>query len=128
MVAARYAYVVLAWAFLVGVLVQVFLIGLGLFGEPDAVELHVNFGWILHLFPILIVIAAALARVGRRRILQAGALAAIVFVVPILPSLRDGAPVVAALHPVLAMLAFGAAAGVAVTATRFLQAGRAVPG
>lgn len=127
MVAARYAYVVLAWAFLVGVLVQVFLIGLGLFGEPDAVELHVNLGWILHLFPILIVIAAALARVGRRRILQAGALAAIVFVVPILPSLRDGAPVVAALHPVLAMLAFGAAAGVAVTATRFMQTGRAIP-
>jgi hypothetical protein len=128
MVAARYAYVVLAWAFVVGVLVQVFFIGLGLFGEPDAVDLHVNFGWILHLFPILIIIAAALARVGRRRILQAVALAAIVFVVPILPSLRDGAPVVAALHPVLALLAFGAAVGVAVTATRLMQAGRPLPG
>jgi len=128
MVAARYAYLVLAWAFVVGVLVQVFLIGLGLFADPDSVKLHVDFGWILHLFPILIVIAAAVARAGRRRILQAVALAAIVFVVPLLPALGESAPVVAALHPVLAMLAFGAAVGVAIAATRFVRTGRAVAG
>lgn len=126
MIVARYAYVVLAWAFLVGLLVQVFIIGLALFDDPGAARLHVNVGWILHLAPILIVIAAAVARAGRRRILQAVGLAAIVFVVPILPSL--GAPVVAALHPVLALLAFGAAVGVAIAATRFVQAGRAGTG
>lgn len=128
MVAARYAYMVLAWAFVVGVVVQVFLIGLGLFADPDSVKLHIEFGWILHLFPVLIVIAAAVARAGRRRILQAVGLAAIVFVIPILPSLRGSAPVVAALHPVLALLAFGAAVGVAITATRFTRAGPAIPG
>lgn len=128
MVAARYAYLISAWAFVVGVVVQVFLIGLGLFGEPDAVGLHVNFGWILHLFPALIVIAAAVARVGRRLILQAVVLAAIVFVLPLLPSLRGSAPVVAAFHPVLALLAFGAAVGVAIAATRFTRAGRAPAG
>jgi uncharacterized protein DUF6220 len=128
MVAARYAYMVLAWGFVVGVLVQVFFIGLGLFADPGAVKLHVDFGWILHLAPILIVIAAAVARAGRRRILQAVALAAIIFVVPILPSLRESAPVVAAVHPVLAMLAFGAAVGVAIAATRFVRMGRAEVG
>lgn len=128
MVAARYAYLVLAWAFVVGVLVQVFFVGLGLFDDPASLQLHVDFGWILHLAPILIVIAAAVARAGRRRILQAVALAAIVFVVPLLPSLREGAPVVAALHPVLAVLAFGAAVGVAIAATRFVQVGRAGTG
>lgn len=128
MVAARYAYLLLAWAFVVGVIIQVFLIGLGLFADEDATELHVAFGWILHLSPILIVVAAAVARAGRRRILQAVALAAIVFVVPLLPSLSGSAPAVAALHPVLAMLAFGAAVGVAIAATRFTQAGRAVVG
>ncbi|MEP7081664.1 MAG: DUF6220 domain-containing protein [Chloroflexota bacterium] len=128
MVAARYAYLVLAWAFVVGVVVQVFLIGLALFADPDSTQLHVDFGWILHLFPVLIVIAAAVARAGRRRILQVVALAAIVFVVPLLPGLRESAPVVAALHPVLALLAFGAAVGVAIAATRLTQAGRAVPG
>jgi Family of unknown function (DUF6220) len=128
MAAAVYAYPALAWAFVAGVIVQVFLIGLGLFADPDAVELHVGFGWIVHLFPILIVVAAAIARAGRRRILQAAALAAIMFVVPLLPGLRGSAPVVAALHPVLALLAFGAAVGVAIAATRFAQAGRARPG
>ena len=128
MVAARYAYVVLAWAFLVGLVVQVFLIGLGLFADSGAVKLHVDFGYILHLFPLLIVIAAAVARAGRRRILQAVALAAIVFVVPLLPLFRADVPVLAALHPVLALLAFGAAVGVAIAATRFTQAGGAVTG
>lgn len=128
MVAARYAYAALAWAFLFGVLVQVFFIGLALFDDPGSVKLHVDFGWILHLAPILIVIAAAVARAGRRRILQAVGLAAIVFVVPLLPSLRENAPVVAALHPVLALIAFGAAVSVAVAATRFVQAGRAGTG
>ena len=128
MVAARYAYLVLAWVFLVGLVIQVFLIGLGLFSDPGAVELHVTLGYILHLFPLLIVIAAAVARAGRRRILQALALAAIVFVVPLLPLLRDSVPVLAALHPVGALLAFAAAAVVAISATRFTQTGRAVPG
>ena len=128
MVAARYAYLVLAWAFLVGLVVQVFLIGLGLFADSGAVKLHVDFGYILHLFPLLIVIAAAVARAGRRRILQAVALAAIVFVVPLLPLLRADAPVLAALHPVLALLAFGAAVGVAIAATRFTRAGRTAAG
>ena len=128
MVAARYAYLLLAWAFVVGVIIQVFLIGLGLFADSGAVKLHIDFGYILHLFPLLIVTAAAVARAGRRRILQAVALAAIVFVVPLLPSLSGSAPIVAALHPVLAMLAFGAAVGVAIAATRFTQAGPAVVG
>ena len=82
--AARYAYLVLAWAFAVGVVVQVFFIGLGLFAGSSNIELHVTLGWIVHLAPLLILAAAALARAGRRRILEAAALAAVVFVVPIL--------------------------------------------
>jgi hypothetical protein len=104
--AARHAYLVLAWAFVVGVVVQVFFIGLGLFTSSENIELHVTLGWILHLVPLLILAAAALARAGRRRILEAAGLAAVVFVVPILPLLRDGTPVLAALHPVGAILAF----------------------
>lgn len=104
--AARYVYLVLAWAFVVGVVVQVFFIGLGLFAGSENVELHVTLGWILHLVPLLILAAAALARAGRRRILEAAALAAVVFVVPILATMRDGTPILAALHPVGAILAF----------------------
>jgi hypothetical protein len=115
--AARYAYLVLAWAFVVGVVLQVFFIGLGLFAGSENIELHVTLGWILHLVPLLVLAAAAAARAGRRRILEATALAAVVFVVPILPSLRDGAPIFAALHPVGAIFSFWLAIVVARGAT-----------
>jgi hypothetical protein len=103
---ARYAYLALAWAFVAGVVLQVFFIGLGLFVDAENTELHVSLGWILHLWPILILAAAALARAGRTRILQAAALAVTVFIVPILATLRADLPVAAALHPVGAIFAF----------------------
>lgn len=115
--AARYAYLGLAWAFLVGVIVQVFFIGLALFAGRENLALHVNFGWILHLAPILILAAAALARAGGRRIVEAAALAVVVFIVPILATLRADLPVAAALHPVGAMLAFWLAIVVARSAS-----------
>lgn len=117
---ARYAFVALAWAFVAGVVLQIFFIGLGLFGATDDFELHVAFGWILHLFPLLILAAAALARAGRTRILQAAALAVTVFIVPILVLLRADSPVAAALHPVAALLAFWLAIVVAREATSLL--------
>lgn len=119
--AARYAYVALAWAFLAGLVVQVFFIGLALFAGSDNLGLHVSLGWILHLAPILILGVAALARAGRRQILLAAALAVTVFIVPIFALLREGAPVVAALHPVAALLAFWLAILVARGATQLVR-------
>ena len=104
--AARYAYALLAWAFLVGVVVQVFFIGLGLFADGDGIVLHQNLGWILHLAPLLVLAAAAVSRAGQRHWLAALALAVVVFIVPILATMRDDSPVIAALHPVGAILAF----------------------
>ena len=103
--AARIAYLVLAWAFLVGVVIQVFVIGLALFGGTST-ELHVNIGWILHLAPLLVLLAAALSKAGRRHWVAALALAAVVFVVPILVLARDSSQAIAALHPVAAIVAF----------------------
>jgi hypothetical protein len=116
--AARYAYFALAWAFVAGVVLQVFFIGLGLFVGSEYREVHAYFGWtVLHLSPILVLVAAPVARAGRRRILQAAALAVTVWVVPILAVLRADAPVVAAFHPVGALLAFWLAIVVARGAT-----------
>ena len=114
---ARYAFSALAWAFVAGVVLQVFFIGLALFAGPENLELHVTLGWILHVVPILILTAAALARAGRTRILQVTALVVTVFFVPILALLRADAPVAAALHPVAALLAFWLAIVVAREAT-----------
>ncbi len=110
---ARYGYVALAWLFLVGVVVQVFFIGLALFDGRENLELHVTLGWILHLAPILVLGAAAVARAGRPRILMAAALTGVVLIVPILATLRETSPVIAAFHPVAATLAFGLAVVVA---------------
>jgi hypothetical protein len=110
---ARYAYVALAWAFVAGVIVQVFFIGLGLFVGRENLALHVNFGWLLHLGPLPVLVAAAFARAGRTQIMQSAALAVLVFFVPILAAVRTDLPFVAAFHPVGAVLAFWLATVVA---------------
>ena len=104
--AARYAFVVLALAFAAGIVLQVFFIGLGLFAGSENLVLHTTFGWILHLAPLLVLIAAALAGAGRTRIFQAVALVVVVWIVPILAAVRADLPVVASLHPVGALIAF----------------------
>lgn len=116
--AARYAYFGLAWAFVAGVVLQVYFIGLGLFVGSEYRYVHAYLGWtILHLSPLIILVAAPLARAGRKRILQAAALAVTVWIVPILAVLRADAPVAAAFHPVGALLAFWLAIVVARGAT-----------
>jgi hypothetical protein len=67
---AQYAFVVLAVAFAAGIVLQVFFIGLGLFAGSENLELHREFGWWLHVAPLLVLVAAALAGAGRTRILS----------------------------------------------------------
>lgn len=114
---SRIAYAVLAWAFVAAIVLQVFFIGLGLFVGPENLELHRNFGWILHLAPLLILVAAALAGAGRTRILEAAGLVVVIFFVPILAAVRADLPYAAALHPVGALLAFWLAIVIARDAT-----------
>lgn len=102
---ARYVYLGLAVAFVIGLVIQVFYAGMGVFKASDF-EVHIGLGWMLHLVPVLILGAAAVGRAGRRRILWAAALAATIFVVPILALMRADAPAVAALHPVAAVISF----------------------
>lgn len=120
--AARYVYAALAWAFLAGLAVQVFFAGLGMFVDRGDFNLHVNLGWILHLVPLLILAAAALSRAGRRHWVWALGLALVVFVVPILATLRADAPMAAAFHPVGALVAFWLSAVVARNATDAVRA------
>ena len=103
---ARYAFVVLAVAFAAAIVLQVFFIGLGLFAGSENLALHREFGWILHLAPLLVLVAAALGAAGRARILQAVALVVVVWIVPILAAVRADLPMVAAFHPLGALLAF----------------------
>jgi hypothetical protein len=103
---ARYAFLILAWAYLAGIVVQVFLAGMGLFGAGKDFSAHANLGWILHLGPVPLLVVAFVARVGARTLWWTAALLLSVGVQPFLPGLRGDLPWVAALHPVNAMIIF----------------------
>lgn len=101
---AWYAYVALIWLYLAALVLQVFLAGLGLFGTAADMEPHRGLGWALHLPLPLILVAALLAKVGRPTIWWVLALIVVGAVQPLLPGLRGGAPLLAALHPLNAVL------------------------
>ena len=84
---ARGAYAIASWIFLVGVLVQVFLAGAGLFKLTDF-TLHAGFGWLLSAGPILLLVLALLARLDRRTTLLTVALMIVAIIQPELAAAR----------------------------------------
>ena len=119
--AVRYAYLVLAWAFLVGICLQVFYAGLGIFAGSSNFATHVDFGYLLHLPPILILLAAVLSRAGSRHWRWALGLVVAIFAVPSFVYLRDSTPALAALHPVAAVVASWVAVRVALNSLAALR-------
>ena len=118
---ARVTYVALVWLFLVGMVVQVFLAGLGMFSADSRdFGIHIQLGWILHLIPVLILIAAAVGRVGRPTVLWVAALVLTTLVQPFLPGLRETSVALAALHPVNAMVMFAITVRLAWTSSALL--------
>ncbi len=82
MLAARRILVIVSLLFLLGVVLQFFFAGLALLGGEDW-ELHRGFGWAaLHATPVLILIVAYLAKVGRVTLFLALALAILSLVQP----------------------------------------------
>jgi hypothetical protein len=101
-----YGVLALLWA--AAVVLQVFFAGLGIFGA-SSYKTHTDFGGILHGFTALLLV---LAIVGPRTGRDIGMAAALVILVTVqigLVGARDDAPGLAALHPVLALLALGLA-------------------
>ena len=61
----RRSYVVLAWLFVAGTVVQVYFAGLGLLVDPTQLRLHVSLGNILHSIVLLQLVLAFTARLPR---------------------------------------------------------------
>ncbi len=121
MAGARYVYLGIVWIYLAGILVQVFLAGTGLFGVARDFEPHIGLGWILHIVPFLLLIAGAVARIGSRLMWWTTALAAVQFIQPLLALARHDVPVVAAFHPVLALVIFWLALTIGLNAWRLVR-------
>jgi hypothetical protein len=101
----RTSFAAAAWLYFAGVVTQVFFAGAGLFELTDW-TVHTALGWILGSAPLLLLVLALVARVDRRTAWLTAALAVAALVQPELAAARDDSPVVAAFHPVNALLVF----------------------
>lgn len=94
----RRLFLAVSWLFVAGLVAQVYLAGMGVFGGNF--ENHVGFGYAVSLLPILMFIFGLIGRVGRVDI----ALTAVLFVQGMLQTVfvlqRETSPAIAALHPV----------------------------
>lgn len=101
---SRVVFAALAWLFVGLVVLQVFYAGVGLLGGGTMTQ-HREFGYLVSMVPLLVLIAAAIGRAGQLTLISAGLLV-ITIVQTILPLARDELPFVAALHPVNALAIF----------------------
>jgi len=95
----RTIHLIVAIAFVAGVVVQVFLAGLGVFDDPATFTLHASWGYLLELVVLAMLILAAIGRLGRRQILYAAALLGMFMLQSVFVVVRESYPAVAALHP-----------------------------
>ena len=98
------ALAVVAWLFAACIVVQVFLAGLGVFDGPQRFETHRDFGYLFGWLTLVMVIIAAVGRLGR--VLIGLSLLALVqfFLQSIFILFREDQPAIAALHPVNGVL------------------------
>jgi hypothetical protein len=117
----------LAWLYLAGIALQFFFAGLGLLGG-ETMKAHNDFGWaVLHLYPILMLIAALAGRVWQTRTLMIMivALVLLVFIQPILAAEGRG-EITGALHLPNALLIAYLTLEVAKRSTALARTGAAV--
>ncbi len=97
---ARSAHLVVAWLLVAGVVVQIFLAGLGVFRGPEAFANHRDFGFVLELLPLVLLVLGLVAGLGRRAALLAAGIFGLFILQSVFVGLRTDAPELAALHPV----------------------------
>jgi hypothetical protein len=109
----RRIHLFVAWTFVAAILFQVFLIGRFLFAG-ESVDPHREFGYtVLPLLALLVLLTAFPSGLGRGAVGWAGLLFVLTIVQMSLPGLKANLPLVAALHPVNALLVFWFAVRVA---------------
>lgn len=118
--ALRQIHAWVAWLLVGSIVVQVWLAGSAIpqLGGNGSFAPHVDFGYLLGLVFLILLILAFVARAGRRRIGQAAGLLVLYVIQMSLPYLDPGLPAAAALHPVNALVMFGLAVWYARTAWR----------
>ena len=90
------------------IIVQVYLAGQAIanLGGSGDFSTHMGVGYTIGIFQLVVVITAFAARMSRRDIGISFGILALYIVQTLLPAAKDGAPWVAALHPLNAMVLF----------------------
>jgi hypothetical protein len=115
-IAGRWVHLALTVAVIVGVFVQVYLIGSYIFGAGEsALDAHKSMGWTLHGFELMVFVAALVAWLPRLDVALSLSLAVVGTVQVTLASEHRW---VGGLHPLLALLVVGLAATLALRAIR----------
>jgi hypothetical protein len=110
----RMAFFLLAWLLVAGIVIQVYLVGLSLFVIQSSffirravLDSHSGLGHWIGILPLLMLLLAFLGRFPRAIKIHTGYLFALYLLqAQVFAIIRQDAPVVAALHPVLALLLF----------------------
>jgi hypothetical protein len=97
---ARPIHVVVAWLLVAGLLVQVFLAGMGVFDSPLDFATHRDFGYTLTLLPVILIVTSLVGGFGRWETIAAAVMLAQFFLQSILVLQRESTPSIAAMHPV----------------------------
>lgn len=120
---ARRVHLMLAWAFVASVAAQVFLAGRALFADARGWPDHVWFGYsVVGPLALAVALSSFLARIPALSVVRAWLLFLAYFVQTMLPGMRMSTPLVAALHPVNALLIFWLGITVARRAGGFVSA------
>lgn len=107
MKASRTVYQIAAWAFVVGVLVQVFFAGMAVVAGRWPWTNHVNLGHLLAVPLLVMLITMYVGKLpGRMKRLTWLLFLVYVLQADVLIFLRTSAPILSALHPVLALIDF----------------------
>jgi hypothetical protein len=120
---ARVAYLLVAWLFVVCVVVQFFLAGLGVFESGARFETHRDFGYLFGYLALFLPILALIGRLPRRQFVGGSLLLLVLFFMQsVFVAFRTSAPVFAALHPLNGALILFLGVFLALRARKFVPA------
>jgi len=97
---ARPVHVVVAWLLVAGLLVQVFLAGMGVFDSASMFLTHRDVGYTLTLLPVILVVTSLIGGFGRTETIAAAVMVGQFILQSVFVALRESNPAIAALHPV----------------------------
>lgn len=123
---SRWGFLAATWLFVACAIGQVFLAGLGVFGQPAGdFKAHSGFGYTFGWLVLVILVLAIVGRMGRRDIGLSILLLVLFALQSVFVAMRGDYPTVAALHPLNGFLILLVAIIMGIDAWRTVRADRA---